>query len=433
MVVRFCRQVGAAHTAYSEAIAEATASLDAGINATEGSAGGAWRTALHAFGRAVSTLPSDNDCLLRTSECSSQLLVAAQQQLTRVMALQSAQQRACAAALETHARAKAAYVEASASANAESMRPLARDPWLGELKLREAAQELHEVRSEWMDAVGNAWREHELFEAEQTETLRGALLQLVAGWQKRLQDANQASAAAAELLSWMDPAMEWTAFAQASCSELQHCVAETPPAESANMAQVEKMGTLQQRESRLLSTQHTWVAQTAVVTRSGFLHLFAFSESNSSPQHSLPLLGCSLTRDTSECTLVVPPQGMFGVTLRFVFRANSEAEMRSWTAVLRRHTAMLARGVVVGGGGSSGGAGGALPGGESVRGLKCGNAETGGAQASDEEAGDEKAGGVEADGVEACGAEVGGAEVRGQEAIVQSGASRRQVGGVAVV
>uniref|UniRef100_A0A7S3AUX1 PH domain-containing protein n=1 Tax=Haptolina ericina TaxID=156174 RepID=A0A7S3AUX1_9EUKA len=126
-------------------------------------------------------------------------------------------------------------------------------------------------------------------------------------------------------------------------------------------------------------------------------------------------------------------QGMFGVTLRFVFRANSEAEMRSWTAVLRRHTAMLARGVVVGGGGSSGGAGGALPGGESVRGLKCGNAETGGAQASDEEAGDEKAGGVEADGVEACGAEVGGAEVRGQEAIVQSGASRRQVGGVAVV
>ena len=147
MVVRFCRQVGAAHTAYSEAIAEATASLDAGINATEGSAGGAWRTALHAFGRAVSTLPSDNDCLLRTSECSSQLLVAAQQQLTRVMALQSAQQRACAAALETHARAKAAYVEASASANAESMRPLARDPWLGELKLREAAQELHEVRS----------------------------------------------------------------------------------------------------------------------------------------------------------------------------------------------------------------------------------------------------------------------------------------------
>ena len=130
--------------------------------------------------------------------------------------------------------------------------------------------------------------------------------------------------------------MEWTAFGKSSCLALAHVPAEEAPAEGANMAQVEKMGTLHRRETNLLG-MHSWASQTAVVTRCGFLHLFDFSRSDPTPQRSLQLLGCSLHREGAECTLTPPPSGLFGAAPRLVLRAESESDLLSWSAVLRRH------------------------------------------------------------------------------------------------
>jgi len=90
----------------------------------------------------------------------------------------------------------------------------------------------------------------------------------------------------------------------------------------------------------------TWVAQTAVVTRCGFLHLFDPQLSDAVPQRSVQLCGCSVTSDAThaECTIAAPPRGLLGIASRLVLRGSperaGEGELLPWLAVLKRHTSI---------------------------------------------------------------------------------------------
>ena len=178
--------MSAAEESYSAAVAAAVASLGAGIRECDfGSAVSGRRQAMEAMGRTalIAAAPVGGQ-LNGTGDTVAELLGLAQARVAKCKALLNDRRRDCARAMEAHARAKATYVRSSSSAE-EAMSqgsPAESDPWLQELKLREAAQTLHDVRSEWTEAGGCAWRDQEIFEAEQTAVLRRALGEQVAAW-----------------------------------------------------------------------------------------------------------------------------------------------------------------------------------------------------------------------------------------------------------